>query len=700
MKNFLRYFWIILLITGCVAGELTQRNYYVLEYFSHSEKEDLFQTAPFNSSILVYDAVIPQTYNRKQIVLRQFGPKIQYADNDLWGVKLSDVIPDMITKRMDRYGVFKSAAREYLDEIPEFEIHTTINNIEFLNSENSHQAKLNMDFYFGSTETENYLLAHRTDIVKELYGNDYEAFVQKINELILNETDVFIKKIVYFMETGKRDFDDISKQDQDEDVLMEAISFDESSIGKGSIYVPALSNSDNEPYYVIKDNDGIEVGSAKPGTALSLPGGFYSISYGSGSEQQKILKTLIEVIPGIKTIVKPDWGCLTVDIMDQNRDFVKTRYEVFDAETGESYGAEYPAEAELGELQNIWMLRSGMYKITIDNEPFNAFQNFTTVYVKENKIQELSIIVNTEDEEGIHLVGAGVLGAGDILDRNKNLKWTNAIHGNANLNSSNEIDRDKQETTITLNGQLDSRLVYDKFPIHYSMKGLMETGTTKEPEQDFRISSDEFYIKNTGIYYFLKNLGVYSRLDMDTHIFTEYDHTDSTHYIYEDEDGEIQETGFSDKIRTKPSFFPLTLKEGLGINYRILNISKASLNLRGGFGLRQNINKAVYVKATDGDTLDVYQKQLSENIKGIETSLIGVFRLPWNVSYTLDADFLFPFGKDESITMDWENIINVKLFKYVSLDYKLNFHNYILESGEEYIVTDHSLFLRVTYFLK
>ena len=694
-------------IAGCTAGELSQRNYYVLEYYSHSEKEDLFQSAPFNSSILIYDSVIPQTYNRKQIVLRQFGPKIQYADNDIWGVKLSDVIPDLISKRLDRYGVFKSAAREYLDEIPEFEVHTKINNIELLNSENSNQAKLNMDFFFGSTEAENYLLVHRTEVVKELYGSDFEAFVQKINEVILDETDIFIKKIVYFMETGKRDFDEKPVQDKDEQVLMETISFEDGNIGRGSIYVPALSQSDNEPYFTVIDNDGIPVGSTKPGTALSLPGGLYSVEYGSGSEQQKIGKTLIEVIPGFKTIIEPNWGCLIVDIMDQDRDFLKTRYEVFDAETGESYGAEYPAEEELGEQQNIWMLRPGMYKVTINNEPFNAFENFTTVYVKENTIQELSIVVNTEDDV-ISLSGAGVLGAGDIYDKNKNLKWTNAIHGNANLNSSNEIDKEKQETTITLNGQLDSKLVYDKSPIHYTMKGLVEIGTTKEPEQDFRISSDEFYIKNTGIYYFMNNLGVYSRLDADSHIFTEYDHPTSEsdeNYVYTDKDGNVDEYGTSDKIRTKPSFFPLTLKEGLGINLRVLNMSKASLNVRGGFGLRQNINKAVYVKSGDSKDIDgvdyrVYEEQISENIKGIESSLIGVFRLPWNVSYTLDADFLFPFGKDESITMDWENIINVKLFKYVSLDYKLNFRNYILESGEEYIVTDHSLFLRVTYFLK
>jgi len=73
----------------------------------------------------------------------------------------------------------------------------------------------------------------------------------------------------------------------------------------------------------------------------------------------------------------------------------------------------------------------------------------------------------------------------------------------------NENNKDEYETTITMNLQLDNRLIYDNFPIHYSLKNLTELGTTKYPDSDFRISSDDMDLKNTFIYYFWEKLGLY-----------------------------------------------------------------------------------------------------------------------------------------------------------------------------------------------
>jgi hypothetical protein len=324
--------------------------------------------------------------------------------------------------------------------------------------------------------------------------------------------------------------------------------------------------------------------------------------------------------------------------------------------------------------------------------------------VEENKIQELTIV--TDADENINdLVGAGVLEEGENLGVTKNLKISSALHGNVNLNSSNETDKNNQETTITLNGQFDNTLIYDRLPLHYTMKNLLEIGTTKTTNTDFRISSDEFYIKNTGIYYFLKNLGVYARLDLNSHIFSEFFYSDEMNYIYQNENGTFGKYGASEQIKTKSSFYPLTLKEGFGINQRVLNSPKALLNLRGGFGLRQEINKNFYISTNQTTSIDnvdyeILAEQPSNYRKGMETSKIGLFQLPFDISYTVDADFLFPFDKNESITMEWENILNVKLFKYISLDYKLKIKNQIPEDGDEYFVQYHSLFLRVTYFLK
>ena len=96
----------------------------------------------------------------------------------------------------------------------------------------------------------------------------------------------------------------------------------------------------------------------------------------------------------------------------------------------------------------------------------------------------------------------------------------------------------------------------------------------------------------------------------------------------------------------------------------------------------------------------IYTEQKSESTTGTEVSVVGNFQLPFNLTYSTNADFLFPFSKDDDYTMEWENVINLKLFKYISLDYKLKLENKIPETGDEYIVEKHSLFLRVTYFLR
>ena len=161
-----------------------------------------------------------------------------------------------------------------------------------------------------------------------------------------------------------------------------------------------------------------------------------------------------------------------------------------------------------------------------------------------------------------------------------------------------------------------------------------------------------------------------------------------------------------DKIKLKSPFFPLKLKEGVGINWRIMNYSKANLNLRSGFGMQQDINNDYYV-CSEGDSLEIdyqdhaiYREQESVNKEGLELSLIGSFLLPFNLTYTTNADVLFPIEKEENISMEWENIFNLKLFKYISLDYKLKFENQEKDGGDDYIMMEQSLFLRLTYILR
>ena len=700
---------IFILLLGCSAGELVSPNYYILEYYQHSEKEELRQETPLNLSVYVYDTKIPKIYNKNQIVIRHFGPRITYSDYDLWGVKLTKTIPELISKRLNSYNIFKRTQREILTTRADYEIITNLNNIELYKAETVQQARLNIDFGFRKSEQADILVEHSVNIEKALLFDDVDTFVQTINNMLLNETDNFIRKIIlYSALDAEAVLPSIITREEAEPLTYEISEEEEISSGKGLLLLPAITRTDNEPHYKIIDKYGYEQ-SGKMGTAIPLLEGIYSIQYGSGKANQLMEQDNIKVVPRYKTIIEPDWGCLIVDIIDEKRNFTKVRYEVFDLEDGESFGSEFPAEEEVGEQEKVWVLKSGIYKVTVNNEPFNTYRDFTTVYVEKGKVQKLTIVMKTDEEDNpTNMAGAGVLEESFLEASLANLKFSSAIHCNVNINSNNEVDKDNPETTITFNTQLENYLIYDQDPLHYTMKNLIEVGTSKTTDTDFRLAADDFDLKNTFIYYFLKDVGFYSRFDVNSHFFPEKSYnSDKFYYTKIDKDNNVADSVFSDEIEIKSSLFPLVLKEGIGINYRILNFSRANLSLRAGFGIRQDINNDFYQLASESTWFDsqeiehrTYNEMESESKTGTEVSLVGSFQLPFNLTYSTNADFLFPFSKDDDYSMEWENVINLKLFKYISLDYKLKLENKIPETGDEYIVEKHSLFLRVTYFLR
>jgi len=695
---------IILFMVSCSNKEFVSKNYYILEYFPHTEKKALQRKTPLNFTVQVNDLTIPTTYDRKEIVIRHFGPRITYSENDIWAVDLAEIIPNLIVKRISRYGIFKQVAREFLSIRPDYEIITKINNIEVYESENLKAARLNMDFFLQERGAKAYTVVHSINRESVLPDHQMETFVQVINEIILEETDKFLIKILHHFDGIPEAGTEIVSTAYDS-LFVEAS--EESTEGMGVLFFPSISNTDNEPAFKIINSDGDET-IGTPGKAVPLNAGTYSIRYGSGSMNQLMEQEDIKIVPRYKTILQPNWSCLLVDIIDEKREVVKVRYEVFDSESGQSFGTDIPAEREYGEQQKIWVLKPGLYKITINNEPFNTYRNFSTVYLKEGAFQRLTIVVGT-DQEGTptDLIGAGILEESEMAGLTGHWRLLNAFYGNAYFNSDNEKIRTERETTTTLNTQFENKITYDNFPMNYTLRNLIELGTTKTTDTDFRISNDNFYFRNTFILYFMKNIGLYGRFDNESHLLNEYVYFSSPiNYFKKSPAGDTLAVGLQSKrVQIKPGFMPMTLKEGIGINLRALNTGRANLNIRAGFGLRQDYYDNVFSlsdlsETIGGVTYRVFSAQESLSKRGTEVSVVGNFQLPLNLTYYTNADFLFPFRSDEATTIEWENVFNLKLFKYISIDYRLRLRNKQAEDGTDYLVDRHALFLRITYFLR
>jgi len=705
MKRLSAVLFSIFLISCASQAPLT-KNYYVLEYFPHTEKPELFQDQPLDFTVQVDDVTIPNTYNRKEIVIRHFGPRITYSENDIWAVDLTDIIPNLVVKRISRYGMFRQVSREFLSVRPDYEIQSKINNIEVYESENLTAARLNMDFALQQLGAKEFTVEHSVNREVVLADNKMETFVQVINEIILDETDKFLLKVINHF-NGVIDKPDNLVRTKLDSVVVDSTA--EGSRGMGILFYPALSETDNEMPYKIIDAQGHE-SFGVPGKGMPLEAGKYAIKYGSGSSNQVLEKNDIEIIPRYKTILKPDWSCLVVDITDERREVAKVRYEIFSSETGESFGTHIPVDREYGEQQKVWTLKPGLYKITINSEPFNTYRDFSTVYLKEGQFQKITLVVGTnEDGTPTNLIGGGVLEENEMAGRTGYWRLLNAVFGNANYVADNEKGRKQDETSITLNTQFENKITYDNFPLNFTMRNLIEMGTTQDSEtgSGFRISNDNFYFRNTLVIYFLKNLGLYGRFDSESHLVNEYQYfTDPINFRKYDLDGMLLETGSDVKrVQIKPGFMPMVLKEGMGLNLRALNTGRAHLNIRVGMGLRQDYYRDVFVlsdipESDAGVTYKVWNAQSSLNKRGTEVSIVGNFQLPLNLTYYTNADFLIPFNSDESTTIDWENVFNLKLFKYISVDDRIRFRNKQDENSKDYLEYRHALFLRLTYFLR
>ncbi|MBW6515849.1 MAG: hypothetical protein K0B81_04425 [Candidatus Cloacimonetes bacterium] len=473
-------------------------------------------------------------------------------------------------------------------------------------------------------------------------------------------------------------------------------------VGLGRVFLPSMTHPDYEPFYLLDSTFDNRQYFNKMGESTYLRPGDYILHYGSGNENQMMRKR-ITVIREHVHIVEPDWGGLRVRLIDESRNSIDIQYELFAMINAESYGFGIGALEEFGEQPQTWILQPGRYKIVLNNKPFNTIDDFTTVDLVEGELRILTVVVNSETNS---LIGAGLLETVEYGKETRNLRFTSAIHGNLSFMMDNSTDREKPTMNLIVTTQLDNRLLFDLYPYFYTMNNLTDFGISKDRGSILRVSSDNFQIRNTFVYYLSQVIGLYSRFDMETHFFQQYDYfLEMRNIRLIDDQGIIIEELFDrDKFRTTPSFFPVMFREGAGFTIRPLNRPRATLNFRAGFGMQQEIMNDVYrFIRTEVDTLDneteynVYKIMDSTYKEGLELSILANLFTRYNISYNTTVDVLIPFDQAVSNTYKWENTLTFRFIRQLALDYKINFS--YDKDRRDYTEITHNVFLRLTYFI-
>ena len=463
--------------------------------------------------------------------------------------------------------------------------------------------------------------------------------------------------------------------------------------GLGRLFLPTMTNSDFEPVYIVSHNDSI-IKVQKMGRSVWLRPGRYVIKYGSGTLEQMITE-IVDIQAEETRILTIKWSGLTLRILDETRHWLKEPYEIYLMPDGETYGIGYGADEQLGEKLQTWILKPGLYKITKLGEHVNTYINFATVRLLPGELTQFTIVMNSNDQ---NFIGSGILEFENKTKKLKNWNIYSALYGSFTLNRANNVTSENQQTSMAFAAQFDYNIKYSTSTHYFLSRGLMEEGWNMRQKQNtFRSYLDNIRLKNLYIFYFYPWLGAYARLFFETNLFkTSYYYDNPQTITLYSEHNELEKTyNNTRKFDASPNFSPLELKEGIGINLSLLRSLRANFNVRIGMGYRQNINWKLYTQ--DPVDKQKFTAKSSAYLRGPEASIVGNYRIFRNIMITSELDMLVSPENDNQFVYDWENNINLRLSKNISLDYTLRIKKD--PSIISYIQSEQIILLRYSYKL-
>ena len=461
-------------------------------------------------------------------------------------------------------------------------------------------------------------------------------------------------------------------------------------IGKGSVFVPAMTNSLAEPVYIVYSEDR-EATSSETGKSILLKPGAYEVRVGSGTIEQ-MTSRMVEVREGHTTLIKPDWAGLIIDVIDETRSSVRESYEFFSLSDQQNYGIGYGIDEELGEELKTWLLKPGIYKIVKTGQSFTTTVNFATIRLFPGELVKYTLVV---DSETGNFIGFGILGTSSRQIRLRNWTLRSEINGNFIFNYANTLTQ-RGARDFSLSGQWYNTARYTTARFHNLLaRVILEEGLTRQQGESWRKFIDKIELRGTYIYRFVPWMGPYVRFTLDSKFFgTRHYFDKGRDYARMDAAGDtVEVVRNATEVTLSPSFFPLVLKEGIGGNLVLYKSLRLNVNLRAGYGARQAYVNDSYRLSDDRSRIIPLKRS---DLTGIEVLLIGSTQIARNITADSEFDMLMPAWSPDAWVYDWETRIRTFLSKQISLDYNIYVRR---QENTPDVQSEHRILLRFSYVL-
>jgi len=187
----------IFLLAGC-AQETVQRKFFLIEYPLVLKDSTLYVQQPFPYKVLIRSLKLSRTYDKTSIVVRYSSHQINYYRYSLWAIRPQIMVSDLIARHFQEYRLFLKSEREFLDEKPDYEVVGQINAIEKFDNKLYTAAHLSIVLYLRRSSDFVPVVKHEFDRTEELSTFDMSIFAKRLSDILREENDKFIGKIIHY----------------------------------------------------------------------------------------------------------------------------------------------------------------------------------------------------------------------------------------------------------------------------------------------------------------------------------------------------------------------------------------------------------------------------------------------------------------------------------------------------------------------
>ena len=446
--------------------------------------------------------------------------------------------------------------------------------------------------------------------------------------------------------------------------------------GMGAVFVPAMTKGFDEPQFLVYQGNQ-RVASGQNGTRVILAPGSYVLRLGSAPLRQ-MLSIPVDVTAGNTTVVPVRWGALVVEVVDDNNVPHRGSYELIQVSDRQPYTVGFGADTLVGESIRTILAAPGLYRIVRPGANYRTRTDFSTVFVPEGAVVYYKLVL---DRGNGSLLGAGVVPPEEVGIVSDLSGWSRryTIGLGLPITDTSHVVGVANQTSFGLNGTFDMYLIYNKGQHYYSTIFELEEGFIRIDPQDtdalpVQKTVDRLRFDTLYTWFFVPRVGPYVRFGLLTNLFesnvlvTEptvvqknfIDGTQTTELIPANEDFKVGD-----------EFAPVLLREGAGINVRLLRGRISSLDWRGGIGFRQSMFNGAFVQTDATENVLVFREVEDFNEEGVETTIVGTVRLN-RLLLNTSLDLFSDFDEFDSPTLDWRNTFSWRLTGGLSADYRLD----------------------------